>query len=309
MDAQAWYRCHPGAEYDHARPLSLEENGAYVRVLQLIHRRDGAVPDDAGFIAGWCRCAPGTWRRIRARLLDLEMLYLVDGRLRSDRVDAQLAEARDRHAAAQAAGRASGRSRAAAANEINDLGPAPVDGADAEPLIGRARADSRAEIRARILALGPYQMQDLVAALLRGSGYASVTVAAPGPDGGTDVLAWPDAFGAATPHVRAQVKHRAGRAGRGEIAALRGILRAGREIGLFVATGGFTREACREAERGAAQITLIDLDGFIDLWIARQDTLCEADRALLRLAPVHFLEPGSAPPDAMLSRTDTEVPA
>jgi uncharacterized protein YdaU (DUF1376 family) len=317
MDAQAWYRCHPGADYDHARALSLEENGAYVRVLQLMHRRGGAVPDDDRFIADWCGCAPGTWRRIRARLLALDMLYLADGLLRSDRADAQLAEAHERRAAARVAGLASAKIRAAAANEINDLDSTPVgQAADDTPLIARARAESRAEIKARIRELGPYGMQELVAAVLRGAGYAAVTVAAPGPDGGTDVLAWPDALGAATPHVRAQVKHRAERTGRAEIAALRGILRSEREIGLFVSTGGFTREAWREAERDATQITLIDLDAFIDLWIRHQDGLSVADRALLRLVPVHFLDPepacichGSAPPGAMLSRADTGVMA
>jgi restriction system protein len=74
---------------------------------------------------------------------------------------------------------------------------------------------------------------------------------------------------------------------------LRGVLRPGHEIGLFVSTGGFTREARREAETGAGQVTLLDLDGFIDLWVRHQDTLSESARARLRLVPVHFWCPDS----------------
>src|SRR5690606_29580256 len=113
---------------------------------------------------------------------------------------------------------------------------------------------------------------------------------APGPDGGTDILAYEDALGAATPHLRVQVKHRAESAGRDEIAALRGIVKPDREIGLFISTGGFTREARREAQSGAAHIRLVDLDDFLALWIRHYDDLPEAARAKLRLKPVWFLD-------------------
>lgn len=155
-----------------------------------------------------------------------------------------------------------------------------------------AESDARAEIEDHVMGLGPYEFQELVAALLRGMGYATPHVAAPGPDGGTDILAYPDPLGAKTPHVRVQVKHRRSqKAAREEIAALRGIIRQDREIGLFVSSGGFSAQAVNEARNGAVHIQLMDLDGFLESWMAYYDRLAEEDRARLRLRPVYFLAP------------------
>ena len=139
--------------------------------------------------------------------------------------------------------------------------------------------------------LSAYDFQELVGALLDGMGYTTRFVASPGPDGGTDALAYVDPLGARTPHIRVQVKHRDQSAGREEIAALRGIIRAEREIGLFVSSGGFTRDAKREAERGAVHIELIDLDRFLALWLQHYEKIPDAKRAKLRLDPVYFLAP------------------
>lgn len=153
-----------------------------------------------------------------------------------------------------------------------------------------AESDAWAEISDFVNALGPYDFQDLVAALLRGMGYATPHVAPPGPDGGTDILAYPDPLGAKTPHVRVQVKHRkTQKATREEIAALRGIIRQDREIGLFVSSGGFTPAAIAEARNGTVHIKLMDPDDVLKSWIAHYDRLTEEDRGLLRLRPVYFL--------------------
>lgn len=155
-----------------------------------------------------------------------------------------------------------------------------------------AESEARGEIEDFVTSLGPYEFQELVAALLRGMGYATPHIAAPGPDGGTDILAYPDPLGAKTPHVRVQVKHRQSqKATREEIAALRGILRQDREIGLFVSSGGFTSQAMSEARNGAVHIQLMDLDSFLESWMAYYGKLAEEDRALLRLRPVYFLAP------------------
>jgi restriction system protein len=173
--------------------------------------------------------------------------------------------------------------RAAAASENKDLtttmvGEAPID---------RARVEARTELKAHIAAQDPYAAQTLVADLLQAMGHVTA-VAPPGADGGTDIFAYPGPFGAGTPHIRAQVKHRVGRATREEIAALRGILAPEREIGLFVSFGGFTAPALRET--GTPHIRLIDLDGFLDLWVAHYDALSDAARDRLPLAPVYFLK-------------------
>lgn len=166
-----------------------------------------------------------------------------------------------------------------------------VTSESASVLFDDSKEKARAEIDAYLDTLSAYDFQDLVGALLEGMGYTTRFVAPPGPDGGTDALAYVDPLGARTPHIRVQVKHRDHAAGREEIAALRGIIRADREIGVFVSSGGFSREAQREAERGAVHIELIDLDRFLNLWLQHYSKIPEAKRAKLRLEPVYFLAP------------------
>ena len=156
----------------------------------------------------------------------------------------------------------------------------------------RAEGDARGEIEQHVRSVGPYKFQELVAALLRAMAYTTPFVAPTGPDGGTDILAYPDPLGAKTPHIRVQVKHRQSqKATREEVAALRGIIKGDREMGLFVSSGGFTSEAIREARTGGIHIELMDLDGFLKQWLVYYDRVSEEDKALLRLRRVYFLAP------------------
>jgi uncharacterized protein YdaU (DUF1376 family) len=290
------YRREIRAALAGVRGLSPEERGIYNTVLDLIYDHDGAVDDDEGFITYWCECDAPAWRRVRQRLVVLGKLYAVHGTLRNPRADREVAEALQKRAMAQAAGRASGRARAAGSCRIKDL--AATDAPDRP--IDVAREQARDEIAAYVARLDPYQIQHIVAALLQGMGYARTMVSPPGPDGGTDILAYRDALGSERPHLRAQVKHRAEPTGREDVAALRGILRPEREIGLFVATGGFTSGARREAE-GASHIRLVDFDELIDLWIRHEATLPQPARAQLNLAPVFFLDmPRSSPVNSLV---------
>jgi restriction system protein len=81
-----------------------------------------------------------------------------------------------------------------------------LDAVDRSLVFERAEAEARSEIEQYVRALGPYEFQELVAALLRGMGYTTPFIAPTGPDGGTDILAYPDPLGARTPHIRVQVK-------------------------------------------------------------------------------------------------------
>jgi restriction system protein len=161
----------------------------------------------------------------------------------------------------------------------------------ASVLFDDSKEKARAEIDAYLDTLSAYDFQELVGALLEGMGYTTRFVAPPGPDGGTDALAYVDPLGAQRPHIRVQVKHKDHSAGREEIAALRGIIRSDREIGVFVSSGGFSRDAIREAGMGAVHIELIDLDRFLELWLQHYAKIPEAKRAKLRLEPVYFLAP------------------
>ena len=167
-----------------------------------------------------------------------------------------------------------------------------IEKPDRSFVLESAEGQALAEIEEYVNALSPYEFQEVVAALLRGMGYATPFEAGRGPDGGTDILAYPDPIGANTPHIRVQVKHRPSqKATREEIAALRGVIRQDRDIGLFVSTSGFTNDAIREARHGATHIELMDLDRFLDQWKAYYEKMTEEDKAKLRLRRVFFLAP------------------
>jgi uncharacterized protein YdaU (DUF1376 family) len=287
-----WYRRDWDVALEDVRALSAEEHRAYDIVVLLIHKRGGAVPDDEGFVAGWCRCEPQVWRRIRARLIDLGKLYESKGGLRSRLADAEVAETRRRHASAQAAGRAAALARASASSEIKHLGSAPVADVPLVPAppeiadtLARAQAEADAEIDAHLDDTTPYAAQDMVAGLMEALGHVTA-VSPPGPDGGTDILGYRDPLG--RPCLRAQVKHRVAPVAREDIAALRGILQPG-ETGLFVSFSTFSPDARREAQHGTP-IRLIDRAEFVALWIRHYAALPESARDHMRLKPVHFLE-------------------
>lgn len=174
-----------------------------------------------------------------------------------------------------------------------DIGASESEGPDetASLVLEEAEDRAREEIREFISAMGPYEFQDLIAALLRGMGYVTPFVAPKGPDGGTDVLAYLDPLGAKTPHIRVQVKHRQDKATNAEVAGLQGNIHPVREIGLFVSSGGFTKEAERQMQKGQVHMELIDIDRFIELWIEYYPKLDDEDRARLPLRTVHFLAP------------------
>jgi restriction system protein len=99
-------------------------------------------------------------------------------------------------------------------------------------------------------------MQELVAGVLRAMGYKT-RVSPAGPDRGRDIIASPDGFGFQPPRIVVEVKHRKGTMGAPEVRSFVGGLRQN-DNGLYVSTGGFTREARYEADRTNQNLTLMD---------------------------------------------------
>lgn len=93
MGTLKWYKRDPRAALTGMMELTLEERGVYNTVLDLIYCHDGAVRDDAALICGWLKCDPRTWKRVRARLIDLEKLYVHAGSLRNERADFEATQA------------------------------------------------------------------------------------------------------------------------------------------------------------------------------------------------------------------------
>lgn len=149
-----------------------------------------------------------------------------------------------------------------------------------------AEEQARELIEDRILALDPYEMQELVAAVLRAMGYRT-RVSPPGSDRGVDVLASPDGLGMQEPRIKVEVKHRQNTAmGSPAIRSFIGSLRAG-DRGLYVSTGAFSKEAKYEAERATIPVTLIDLRDLAQLVTDNYDNFDPKGRALLPLVRIY----------------------
>lgn len=141
-------------------------------------------------------------------------------------------------------------------------------------------------IKDKIVQLNPDEMEELTASILRAMGYKA-KVAPKGPDRGVDVIASPDGLGLTQPRIKSEVKHRDGAMGAPAIRGFIGALRDG-DSGLFVSTGGFTREARYEAERSTIPLTLIDLDDLADLIVRHYETFDLEGRALVPLVRLYW---------------------
>ncbi|RLA21969.1 MAG: restriction endonuclease [Gammaproteobacteria bacterium] len=147
-------------------------------------------------------------------------------------------------------------------------------------------AQSHELIKDKIAALNPEEMEELVASILRAMGYKA-KVSPKGPDRGVDVIASPDGLGLTQPRIKAEVKHRSGSMGAPSIRGFIGALREG-DSGLFISTGGFTREARYEAERSTFPLTLVDLDDLADLIVSHYESFDLEGRALIPLVRIYW---------------------
>ena len=138
----------------------------------------------------------------------------------------------------------------------------------------------------RILRLEWDEMQELVAALLRALGYRTI-ISPAGSDRGRDILASRDGFGFESPRIVVEVKHRKGAMGAPEIRTFLGGRHA-EDRGLYVSTGGFTREAQYEAERAVTVTHLMTLDGIARALVEQYENLDDRGRALLPLTRIYW---------------------
>lgn len=113
-------------------------------------------------------------------------------------------------------------------------------------------------------------------------------VNAKGAGGGRDVVASPDALGLESPHIVAEVKHRKGPMGAPAVRSFIGGLRS-TDRGLYVSTGGFSKDARIEADRATIPVRLVDLDSFVRLYIDSYDNMDEDARAILPLVRIWWL--------------------
>jgi restriction system protein len=140
--------------------------------------------------------------------------------------------------------------------------------------------------------IDPYDLQDLVASLLEAMGYHVNWVSPRGKDAGLDIVAYSDPLGTKPPRIKVQVKRRKDTIGVEELRSFLALINED-DVGIFVTTGGFSKDAtdiARHQER--RRITLIDQQRLVDLWIEYQDKVALDKRDALPLKPIYFLAPG-----------------
>lgn len=186
-----------------------------------------------------------------------------------------------------------------------DAEPVPAVGAgDAEPLdtdnaskavsitFEEAEEHAWAEISLYLRNMPPYEFQELVADLLRAMGYYVAWVSPPGKDGGIDILAQPDVLGTRPPRIKVQVKRQQQAVSVDGLRSFMALL-GDEDVGLFVCTGGFTKDAISEARtQEKRRVTLIGLEKLFDLWDEHYDRLSDTARRRLPLRSIKFLAPG-----------------
>jgi restriction system protein len=225
--------------------------------------------------AGWLVKAKGTWlvteegKAAHQRLSDPEAFYREAVRLyqlwRASQPDAE----------------------PATAEEPEDA----TSGKAASITLEEAQEQAWEEISQHLHQMNPYDFQALVGDLLRAMGYYVAWEAPPGKDGGLDLLAWPDPLGTKPPRIKVQVKRQIQTVTVEGVRSFLAVL-GDEDVGLFVALGGFTKDAkdaARNQER--RRLTLIDIQQLYDLWVEHYRKLSDEARRRMPLRPVYFLSP------------------
>lgn len=168
---------------------------------------------------------------------------------------------------------------------------APAEERAATITFEEAEEQAWKEIAAYLENIDPYDLQDLVAALLEAMGYYVNWVSPRGKDAGLDIVAYSDPLGTKPPRIKVQVKRRKDSIGVEELRSFLALISED-DVGIYVTTGGFSKDAtdlARHQER--RRITLIDQQRLVDLWIEYQDKVALDKRDALPLKPIYFLAP------------------
>lgn len=164
-----------------------------------------------------------------------------------------------------------------------------AEGQDEMELLDRYKEEAIEFIKDRVSRLDDREMEELVAGLLRAMGYKT-RVSDPGADRGVDILASPDGFGFESPRIVVEVKHRPNTAmGAQELRTFLGG-RHQQDKGLYVSTGGFTRDARYEADRAKIPLMLMDLDGLVKALMEHYEAADSRTRSLLPLTRTYWPE-------------------
>jgi restriction system protein len=167
-----------------------------------------------------------------------------------------------------------------------DMAPKEDEIEDEEGLLDRYRLEAFEIIKDRVNRLDWDKMQELVAGLLRAMGYKT-RISEPVPDRGVDILASPDGFGFEPPRIMVEVKHRTQPMGSQEIRSFLGG-RHKDDKGLYVSTGGFTKDARYEAERASIPLMLMDIDDLVKAVFRSYESMDIDTQKILPLRKIYW---------------------
>lgn len=157
--------------------------------------------------------------------------------------------------------------------------------------------------------MDPHTFQDLVSALLHTLGYVVGWVSPGGREGGMAFLAWNDHDGKCPPNIKVQVRRRGEKIEFEEMSAFLASINS-HEVGIFFATGGFTREARELADaKEGLRIELFDTKSLVNLWIRHHHRMNPRQRALLPLRPIYFIAPADGGRDEVVQRRQPSMAA
>jgi restriction system protein len=167
--------------------------------------------------------------------------------------------------------------------------PAPVqdEATEVDALLKDVQAKAFEFIKDKVSRLDWEEMQELVAGVLRAMGYKT-RISPSGSDRGKDIVASPDGFGFESPRIVVEVKHRSGTAmGSQDVRSFLGG-RHKDDKGLYVSTGGFSREARYEADRASIPVTLMDLDDLVKALLEHYEKIDVDTQRLIPLRKVYW---------------------
>ena len=138
----------------------------------------------------------------------------------------------------------------------------------------------------KILKLDWEQMEELVAGIIRAMGFKT-RLTEKGSDRGRDILASPDGLGLKDPRIVIEVKHRRGKMDAKELRNFISSLKD-TDRGIYVSTGGFTKEAKYESDRARVPIKMLNADELVELIFEYYDTLDLETKNMIPLVKIYW---------------------
>lgn len=147
------------------------------------------------------------------------------------------------------------------------------------------------ELASHVARLERNQLVQLVAAAMRGMGYATVFEPAATRGDLPEIHAFPRPDeGLQLPSIRVLVRPaEAAPMTARELADRQALLTNSGDLGVVVSVSGFADDAIDGLDPAGARVETVDIEGLLDIWLTHYQALSEPDRALLRLEPVWFL--------------------